>query len=166
MDTPKIPTAENLYQKLYRFFSEHYSQTKEKYLLVGIATGGAWLAKRLAEDLSWPSGVISSTLHRDDFNQRGLSQNVSTHLPFEINDERIWLIDDVFYTGRTVRAVLNELFDFGRPRWVRLAVLMTREGHQLPIKPDFSAGQTKLDPQKKLHLKHHLSGSLAWELKT
>ena len=86
--------------------------------LVGIWSGGAWLAERLQRDLrrAEPHGVISSTLHRDDFSARGLAGGTDpTQLPFDVDGRPILLVDDVLYTGRTVRAVINELFDYGRP---------------------------------------------------
>jgi pyrimidine operon attenuation protein/uracil phosphoribosyltransferase len=106
--------------------------------LVGIWSGGAWLAERLQADLQRPgkAGVISSTLHRDDFGSRGRwpgRGQDATSLPFEIEGRHIVLIDDVLYTGRTIRAVVNELFDFGRPASVQLAVLVDRGGRELPI---------------------------------
>ncbi|HEX4508753.1 MAG TPA: bifunctional pyr operon transcriptional regulator/uracil phosphoribosyltransferase PyrR, partial [Burkholderiaceae bacterium] len=104
-------------------------------LLVGIWSGGAWLAERLAADLKLqaPVGVISSTLHRDDFGERGLASiEAKTRLPVDIDGAHVLLVDDVLYTGRTIRAVLNELYDFGRPASVDLAVLVDRGGRELP----------------------------------
>ena len=100
--------------------------------LVGIWSGGAWLAERLQRDLQRPGehGVISSALHRDDFSQRGLSAGADhTKLPFEIQGRHIVLVDDVLYTGRTIRAAVEALFDYGRPARVQLAVLADR-GHR------------------------------------
>ena len=99
--------------------------------LVGIWSGGAWLAERLQRDLGLDGapGVISSALHRDDFSARGLAAGGgATALPFAIDGRHIVLVDDVLYTGRTIRAVVNELFDFGRPASVTLAVLVDRGG--------------------------------------
>lgn len=106
--------------------------------LVGIWSGGAWLAERLHADLGLPGrpGVISSTLHRDDFGSRGLAAASATHLPFEIEGRPILLVDDVLFTGRTIRAALDELADFGRPARIMLAVLVDRGGRELPIQPD------------------------------
>ena len=104
--------------------------------LVGIWSGGAWLAERLQRDLALEGepGVISSTLHRDDFGSRGLAGGADqTRLPFDVEGRPLVLVDDVLYTGRTVRAVLNELFDFGRPASVILAVLVDRGGRELPM---------------------------------
>ena len=103
--------------------------------LVGIVSGGQWLAERLQADLGLPgaAGAISSAMHRDDYAKRGLSASGQTTLPFDINGADILLLDDVLYTGRTIRAVVNELFDYGRPARVRLAVLVDRGGRQLPV---------------------------------
>lgn len=109
--------------------------------MIGILSGGAWVAERLHADLNLtdPIGFLSSTFHRDDFGQRGLpGGQKSTALPFEVDGADILLVDDILYTGRTVRAALNELFDYGRPERVRLAVLLDRGGRQLPIAADFT----------------------------
>ena len=123
--------------------------------LVGIWSGGAWLAERLQRDLGLPGshGVISSTLHRDDFGSRGLAGGAdATQLPFAIDDRHIVLVDDVLYTGRTIRAVVNELFDFGRPASVTLAVLVDRGGRQLPIGAAFAAARITLPAAQRLSL--------------
>lgn len=120
--------------------------------LVGIWSGGAWLAERLAADLGLASGTISSALHRDDFGSRGLVKADHTTLPFDVNGRDILLIDDVLYTGRTTRAVINELFDFGRPASVTLAVLVDRGGRQLPIEPALSAARITLPANERVSL--------------
>ena len=123
--------------------------------LVGIWSGGAWLADRLQQDLKLPGhhGVISSALHRDDFGSKGMNASADhTKLPFEVEGRHILLIDDVLYTGRTTRAVINELFDFGRPASVTLAVLVDRGGRELPIEPVFSAARVALAPNQRLSL--------------
>ena len=131
---------------------------KPDTVLVGIWSGGAWLAERLQRDLALPGGsagygVISSTLHRDDFSARGLATGTDpTRLPFAIDGRHIVLIDDVLYTGRTIRAVVNELFDFGRPASVTLAVLVDRGGRELPVASAFSAAQLVLPATPKLSL--------------
>ena len=108
-------------------------------VLVGIWSGGAWLAERLQRDLRRPGahGVISSTLHRDDYASRGLGGSDPTSLPFAVDGARIVLVDDVLYTGRSVRAAINELFDFGRPASIELAVLVDRGGRELPVEPTY-----------------------------
>lgn len=133
--------------------------------LVGIWSGGAWLAERLAADLGLTAGTISSALHRDDFGSRGLAKADHTTLPFDVNGRDILLIDDVLYTGRTTRAVINELFDFGRPARVQLAVLVDRGGRQLPIEPAFSAARVTLDAGQKLRLARSDEGRFSFEVK-
>jgi pyrimidine operon attenuation protein/uracil phosphoribosyltransferase len=108
--------------------------------LVGIYTGGAWVAERLHRALSiaTPLGSLAVTLHRDDFGRIGLHRESRRSLiPFPVDGREVILVDDVLHTGRTVRAALNELFDFGRPRAVRLACLVDRGGRELPLAPDF-----------------------------
>ena len=132
--------------------------------LVGIWSGGAWLAERLQADLGLPGrhGVISSTLHRDDFGARGLARANVTELPFAIEGRRIVLVDDVLYTGRTIRAVLNELYDFGRPASVALAVLVDRGGRELPIAADCAAARIVLPPGQRLSLARTQDGRLSF----
>ncbi len=141
-------------------------------VLVGIWSGGAWLAERLQRDLGLPGehGVISSTLHRDDFGSRGLVSSQkqgsdATQLPFAIEGRHIVLVDDVLYTGRTIRAVVNELFDFGRPASVQLAVLVDRGGRELPIGAAFSAARIVLPPTQRLSLVRADDGSFEFSLR-
>jgi len=131
--------------------------------LVGITTGGAWLAERLQADLRMEGehGVLSSALHRDDFAQRGLSAREPTRLGFDVNGAHIIVIDDVLYTGRTIRAVVNELFDFGRLADVRLAVLIERNGRELPIQADFAAARVTLPASQSLALRRDPAGALS-----
>jgi pyrimidine operon attenuation protein/uracil phosphoribosyltransferase len=136
-------------------------------VLVGIWSGGAWLAERLQCDLrlAGEHGTISSTLHRDDFGSRGLAAGADhTKLPFNVDDRPILLIDDVLYTGRTIRAVLNELFDFGRPASVALAVLVDRGGRELPIEPAFSAARITLPVDQRLSLVRDESGRFSFDI--
>ena len=107
--------------------------------LVGITTGGAWLAGQLHADLKMPgdAGVLSSALHRDDFAQRGLSARAPTKLDFDVNGAHIIVIDDVLYTGRTIRAALDALFERGRPARVQLLALIDRGHRELPIEAQY-----------------------------
>ncbi len=135
--------------------------------LVGIWSGGAWLAERLQRDLGLPGphGVISSALHRDDFGSRGLAATRdATALPFDIDGRHILLIDDVLYTGRTTRAVINELFDFGRPASVTLAVLVDRGGRELPIEPAVSAARVVLPAGQRLALTRGADGRFDFDI--
>ncbi|WOB07426.1 bifunctional pyr operon transcriptional regulator/uracil phosphoribosyltransferase PyrR [Piscinibacter gummiphilus] len=135
-------------------------------VLVGIWSGGAWLAERLQRDLQLAGehGVISSALHRDDFSSRGLSTADPTKLPFEIEGRPIVLIDDVLYTGRTTRAVINELFDFGRPASVTLAVLVDRGGRELPIQPAYAAARVTLPKASRLRLARDDDGRFSFDI--
>ncbi len=139
----------------------------EEAALVGIWSGGAWLAERLQRDLglSGAHGVISSTLHRDDFSARGLASGTDpTQLPFAIEGRHIVLIDDVLYTGRTIRAVVNELFDFGRPASVTLAVLVDRGGRELPIAAAYSAARITLPASQRLRLARAADGRFSFSV--
>jgi len=134
--------------------------------LVGITSGGAWLAQRLQRDLKLPgqAGTISSAMHRDDFAQRGLSAGGQTVLPFDVNGAHILVLDDVLYTGRTIRAVVNELFDYGRPASVRLAVLVDRGGRELPVQADFAAARVALGDQQSLALARSDAGVFSFNV--
>jgi pyrimidine operon attenuation protein/uracil phosphoribosyltransferase len=134
-------------------------------VLVGIWSGGAWLAARLHADLALAGepGVISSALHRDDFSERGMAAGGgATKLPFAIDGSRILLIDDVLYTGRTIRATINELYDFGRPASVALAVLVDRGGRELPIEPAYAAARIAMAPAQRLSLARSDEGRFAF----
>ena len=136
-------------------------------VLVGIWSGGAWLAERLQADLQrkGPAGVLSSTLHRDDFGERGLASGTgTTQLPFAIDGAHILLVDDVLYTGRTIRAVLNELYDFGRPASVTLAVLVDRGGRELPIAAAVSAARITLPKEHTLSLTKDDAGRFSFDI--
>lgn len=135
--------------------------------LLGVASGGVWLAERLKTDLglAGPIGVISSAMHRDDYARRGMTTTAQTQIPFDVNGAEVLLLDDVLYTGRTIRAVLNELFDFGRPASVKLAVLVDRGGRELPIATDVCAARIHLSPQQSLALARGASGQFSFNVK-
>jgi pyrimidine operon attenuation protein/uracil phosphoribosyltransferase len=155
--------AEALYTELRRGVRGLW---RDGAALVGIWSGGAWLAERLQADLGLTGrlGVISSTLHRDDFGSRGLGGAAPTELPFAIEGRHIVLIDDVLYTGRTIRAVVNELYDFGRPASVQLAVLVDRGGRELPIAADFAAARIALPATQRLSLSRAEAGNFSFLL--
>ena len=137
-------------------------------VLVGIWSGGAWLAERLQRELALDGepGVISSALHRDDFSSRGMTAGADhTRLPFEIEGRHILLIDDVLFTGRTIRAVVNELFDFGRPASVTLAVLVDRGGRELPIAAAYSAARITLPAHQRLSLVRDDAGRFSFDIR-
>ena len=134
--------------------------------LVGITSGGAWLVERLQKDLGLPGapGVISSAMHRDDFARRGLSSGGQTKLPFEVKDAHLIVVDDVLFTGRTIRAVVNELFDYGRPASVKLAVLVDRGGRELPVQADFCAARVTLPANQSLTLARSDAGQFSFNV--
>ena len=134
--------------------------------LVGITSGGAWLAERMQKDLKLPgeAGTISSAMHRDDFAKRGLSSGGQTLLPFDVNGAEIVLLDDVLYTGRTIRAVINELFDYGRPASVKLVVLVDRGGRELPVQADLAVARVTLPSSRSLALARDAAGAFSFHV--
>ncbi len=111
-------------------------QRIEKPAIVGIRTGGVWLARRLHESLRLkePLGELNIAFYRDDFSRIGMHPTVApSQLPFDVEGRDLVLVDDILYTGRTIRAAMNEIFDYGRPRSITLAVLVDRGGRELPI---------------------------------
>lgn len=124
-------------------------------LMIGIRTGGIWIAEimhaRLA--INEPLGLLDISFYRDDFSQIGVHPNVKpSHLPTNMEGRDIILIDDVFYTGRTIRAALNEIFDYGRPRQVLLGVLIERQGKQIPIAPDCAGTRFTVNAGQRIKL--------------
>ncbi len=124
--------------------------------VVGIRTGGAWVAQRLREalGLATPLGELDISFHRDDYGRSGLNPEVgASKLPWDLGERHVVLVDDVLYTGRTVRAALNELFDWGRPASVALAVLVSRDGRELPVQPDAAGIEMTLGPRRHVKLR-------------
>ncbi|MBY0235484.1 MAG: bifunctional pyr operon transcriptional regulator/uracil phosphoribosyltransferase PyrR [Burkholderiaceae bacterium] len=165
--TTLLLDAEALYADLLRGVQKLLLSQPDS-ALVGIWSGGAWLAERLQKDLGLvgTAGVISSSLHRDDFGSKGMAASADhTKLPFDVNGRPLILVDDVLFTGRTTRAVINELFDFGRPASVTLAVLVDRGGRELPIEPAFSAARIHLDAAQRLRLAKDETGRFSFDIK-
>lgn len=159
--------AEALYAELRRAVQALLASGPQPTHLVGVVSGGAWLAARLHRELGLPGapGAIASTLHRDDYAQRGLAPAAAqTRLPFEVDGAHVLLIDDVLYTGRTLRAVLNELFDYGRPASVRLAVLVDRGGRELPVAADAAAVRLPLPAHQSFELAQDADGRFSFVL--
>lgn len=147
-----LPDAEALFAALARKVRAAVSPDTA---LVGIYTGGVWLAQRLQRELelATPVGTMDVSFYRDDFEKIGLHKNVKrTDLPFEVEGRDILLLDDVLYTGRTIRAALNELFDYGRPARVRLAALIDRGGRELPIAAEFVGAEYPLPSSQSIEL--------------
>jgi len=124
-------------------------------LMIGVRTGGVWVAEQLHQRLGIKDelGLLDISFYRDDFSQIGVNPNVKpSHLPQDIKGRDIILIDDVFYTGRTIRAALNEIFDYGRPNQVVLAVLIERDGKQIPLCPDCVGASISLNARQRIKL--------------
>jgi pyrimidine operon attenuation protein/uracil phosphoribosyltransferase len=158
--------AEGLYRELLKAMQLLMASYSEPPQLVGIASGGVWLAERLQADLKLAGkiGILSSAMHRDDFAKRGLATSSQTQLPFDVNGAHLMLVDDVLYTGRTLRAVINELFDYGRPASVKLVVLVDRGGRELPIQPDLAIARVALPAAQSLALARLADGSFSFEV--
>lgn len=136
--------------------------------MVGVHSGGVWVAERLHAKLHCTEalGQLAVTLHRDDFSKIGLHpQKKVTDIPFAVEGRHILLVDDVLNSGRTLRAAINELFDFGRPASVKLAVLADRGGRELPFAADYVATTLNLQATERLHLKNQ-SGRLVFDLES
>jgi pyrimidine operon attenuation protein/uracil phosphoribosyltransferase len=166
LKTVESLNAEALYLELLRSLQSLLASYPKPPRLVGVASGGAWLAERLQKDLGLtdPVGVLSSVMHRDDFASRGLASSAQTLLPFDVNGEHLIVLDDVLYTGRTIRAVLNELFDYGRPASVKLAVLVDRGGRELPVQPDLAMARITLPVTQSLQLARSDAGLFSFEV--
>ncbi len=158
--------AETLYGDLLAAMRPLMVSYADAPRLVGIASGGAWLAERLHADfgLHGKPGTLSSSMHRDDFAKRGLASGAQTMLPFDVNGAHLIVVDDVLFTGRTMRAVLNELFDYGRPASVKLVVLVDRGGRELPIAPDLAMARIALPASQSLALARVDGGQFSFEV--
>lgn len=150
-----LPDAEALCQQLStdikQFIKQHNLQ---RPLLIGIRTGGAWLAQRLQDELQLADlGILDISFYRDDFDERGLAKQAKgSELPDSIEDRAIILVDDVLMSGRTIRAAMNELFDYGRPTSIHLACLLDIGRRQLPIQADLIGAKIELKPEQKIKL--------------
>ena len=158
--------AEALYRDLLKAMQLLMASYAAPPQLVGIASGGAWLAERLQLDLKLPgkTGTLSSSMHRDDFSSRGLASSGQTLLPFDVNGAHLIVVDDVLYTGRTLRAVINELFDYGRPASVKLVVLVDRGGRELPVQPDLAIARVVLPASQSLALARDTAGQFTFHV--
>ena len=160
-DTPQYD-AEALYTTLLAQVRSGLAGA-EQPAIVGIHSGGAWLAERLAADLGLGQrlGFIDVSFYRDDYARKGLHADVKpTQIGFDVDQATILLVDDVLYTGRTTRAAINELFDYGRPARIMLAALVDRGGRELPIGADFVATSVTLPAAQALDLQRGADGRL------
>ncbi|MGZ8173700.1 MULTISPECIES: bifunctional pyr operon transcriptional regulator/uracil phosphoribosyltransferase PyrR [Methylobacter] len=149
----KIPELlDNLEAELKRIIDERQLVNP---LMIGIRTGGVWIAEQMHRrlNISEPLGLLDISFYRDDFSQIGVNPNVKpSQLPPHIEGRDIILIDDVFYTGRTIRAAMNEIFDYGRPNQIVLAVLIERDGRQIPLNPDCVGARITLNADQRIKL--------------
>jgi pyrimidine operon attenuation protein/uracil phosphoribosyltransferase len=160
----QLPDAEQLLIQLTESIRRDISPSTA---LVGIHTGGVWLAERLLQNLQLPlpSGTLDVSFYRDDFAQIGLHPQVRpSDIPFTVEGSHIILVDDVLYTGRTIRAAINELFDYGRPASVRLAALIDRGGRELPIAAQYVGAVLDVPSDKMLALEKSADGTLGLSL--
>jgi pyrimidine operon attenuation protein/uracil phosphoribosyltransferase len=135
--------------------------------MIGLYTGGAWLAERLHAELglATPLGLMDIAFYRDDYHKQGLKHDPKrTRIPFDVEGRDVLLVDDVIYTGRTVRAAMNELFDFGRPKSISLVVLADRGGRQLPICAQVCGATVQVPEGMRLRLKRTDDARLSLEL--
>ena len=160
----KIPDAEAL---LPRLVEELRPRLAPASAMIGLYTGGAWLAERLHAMLALkdPLGMMDIAFYRDDYSKQGLKHDPKrTRIPFDVEGRDLLLVDDVLYTGRTVRAAMNELFDYGRPRSIALVVLADRGGRQLPICAQHCGARVEVPEGMRLRLKRAADGRLSLEL--
>jgi pyrimidine operon attenuation protein/uracil phosphoribosyltransferase len=159
-----LPDAEQLLETLIRQMRPAVGPDTG---LIGIHTGGAWIAERLHAALgpATPLGTIDVSFYRDDFRKIGLHRDVkASDIPFEVEGRSLILVDDVLYTGRTIRAAMNELFDYGRPASIRLAALVDRGGRELPIAAQFVGAAISVEPGQRVELKRDERGKLSLAL--
>ena len=164
----KLENIPALIEEMAREIDAILRQTgRSKPAMVGIHTGGVWVAARLHEllGISDPLGSLDISFYRDDFTRIGMNPVVRpSQLPFSIDNRHIVLVDDVLHTGRTIRAAMNELFDYGRPASILLATLVERDGRELPIQANVRGTHAGLRPGE--HIKLHGPDPLALEIKT
>jgi pyrimidine operon attenuation protein / uracil phosphoribosyltransferase len=161
----QLPTPESLIDRLAEQIKPHINTD---CALVGIHTGGVWIMDALAErfGLDIPCGVLDIAFYRDDFSRIGLHPETKpSHLPFDVEDRRILLLDDVLFTGRTIRAAMNLLFDYGRPAEIKLAVLVDRGGRELPVCADYVGLKLDLAPDEHISLEKNDSEGLHFVMK-
>lgn len=165
MVTMRLPDAEQLIAELTEKLRPVVDDT---VAMIGIHTGGVWVAKRLHQALGirLPLGVLDISFYRDDYSKIGLHPQVKpSDLPFDVEGSRIILVDDVLYTGRTVRAAVNEIFDYGRPACIHLATLIDRGGRELPIAAQYTGAVLTLPNDSMLELKQEADGKLSLGLR-
>jgi pyrimidine operon attenuation protein / uracil phosphoribosyltransferase len=155
-----LPNPETL---LAEIAAKIQAQLQPNTALVGIHSGGVWIMQRILKSIKQdlPFGTLDAALYRDDYAQRGLkTEPKPSNIAFDVTDKHLILIDDIFYTGRTTRAAMNELFDYGRPASIQLAVLINRGGAELPIFPNIIGAEILLKADQNLQLSQDNKGKL------
>lgn len=150
-----LPAVESLIEKLSQALTPYFSSSAPHPIIVGIETGGAWIAEQLHQRIAPNTelGRLDITFYRDDFTRSGLHPTVKpSSLPTDIDDRTIILIDDVLHSGRTVRAAMNEIFDYGRPKQIILAILIDRGEREIPIQADIVGATMELDSASHIKL--------------
>jgi pyrimidine operon attenuation protein/uracil phosphoribosyltransferase len=161
---PTLPPATELCRRLADLIRP---QVTPATALVGIQTGGVWIAECLHKELGLkqPLGSMNVSFYRDDYSQRGLQAGRKpSSIPFDVEEAHVIIVDDVLYTGRTIRAAMNELFDYGRPARVELAVLADRGGRELPIAATYCPHALHLPASQSLNLDRAEDGSLQFTI--
>src|SRR5262245_19569848 len=160
----RLPDAEALLPALA---AAHKPRITPASAMIGLHTGGVWVAERLHPLLGMkePLGMMDISFYRDDYSKEGLKHDPKkTRIPFEVEGRDLLLVDDVLYTGRTVRAAMNELFDYGRPRSISLVILADRGGRQLPICAQHCGAVVQVPGGMRLRLKRSEGGTLKLDL--
>lgn len=160
----KLPSANELFQRLAAAMRPSVSANT---VLIGIHTGGVWIAERLHQDLGIkaPMGSIDVSYHRDDLHiGGGRHGGRASQLPFDVEGAHVVIVDDVLATGRTIRAAMNELFDYGRPAKIDLAVLVDRGGRELPIAATWYGEAVSLPASQMLELAKDEQGDFTFRM--
>ncbi len=162
-----LPSVESLIEKLTEELTPFFSSPESQPLIVGIETGGVWIAEQLRQRIAPEAepGTLDISFYRDDFTRNGLNPTVKpSNLPTSIDGQTIILVDDVLQSGRTIRAAMNEIFDYGRPSKIILAILIDRGQREIPIQADFVGASISLDSNS--HIKLEGPESLKLVVKT
>ena len=162
-----LPSVESLIEKLTQALTPYFSSPQHQPIIVGIETGGVWIAEHLLQRVNPGAelGRLNISFYRDDFTKTGLHPTVKpSSLPGSIDDKTIILVDDVLHSGRTIRAAMNEIFDYGRPQKIVLVILVDRGDREIPIQPDIVGTSIELDSD--CHIKLEGPESLKFVIKT
>jgi pyrimidine operon attenuation protein/uracil phosphoribosyltransferase len=150
-----LPSVESLIENLTQALTPYFSNPESQPVIVGIETGGVWVAEQIRNRIAPQAelGRLNISFYRDDFTRNGLHPVVKpSSLPIDIDDRTIILVDDVLQSGRTVRAAMNEIFDYGRPQKILLVILIDRGQREIPVQADFVGASPSLDSNTHIKL--------------